>query len=68
MDDYKFEMRRKKRGDHCVIAYTDENRVGKSCLCGCGTRIPPHIKHKRRIIKRKLDRDLLSLLARKVMG
>jgi len=56
MDDYKFEQRKKKRGDYCVFSFTDENGVGRSCLCGCGSRTPPNKKHKTRIVKRALKR------------
>lgn len=59
MDDYKYEMRRKKRGGHCVFGYIDANGVGRSCLCGCGFRSPPSKKHKRRIVKRTLKENLI---------
>lgn len=60
MDEYKFQQRRKKRGDHCVMAWTDKNGVGQSKLCGCGARTPPTKKHKKRIVRRFLQNLLLK--------
>jgi hypothetical protein len=60
MDDYRFEQRKKKRGEHCVFSWTDQNGVGRSCLCGCGSRTPPNKKHKKRIVKRFLKRTFLK--------
>jgi hypothetical protein len=57
MDDYKYQQRRKKRGDHCCFERIDEAGVGRSVLCGCGTRNPPNKKHKTRIVKRKVKKD-----------
>lgn len=57
MDDYKFQQRRKKRGDNCIFSYIDKAGVGRSCLCGCGARTPPAKKYKTRIVKRALKRQ-----------
>lgn len=57
MDDYKFEQRKKKRGIHCAFGFIDQDGVGRSCLCGCGSRTPPSKKHKARIVKRTLKRQ-----------
>ena len=62
MDDYRFEQRKKKRGDNCIFSWTDKNGVGRSSLCGCGGRTPPSKKHKTRIVKRSLKRSLLKEL------
>lgn len=49
---YKYEMRRKKRGGHCIFGYTDPiTNVGKSCRCGCGSRSQPSKKHKQELLK-----------------
>lgn len=61
-DDYKFEQRKRKRGEHCVFSFTDQNGVGRSCLCGCGSRTPPNKKHKTRIVKRSLKKAFLREL------
>ena len=54
MDDYKYEMRKKKRGLHCLSHVCG--------LCGCGYREPPTKKQKRRIVKRALKRrDTIAL-------
>ncbi len=49
MDDYKFEMRKEKRGLHCLI-----NFGNGGMLCGCGCRDRPTKKQKTRIVKRAL--------------
>lgn len=54
MDDYKYQMRRKKRGRQCLI-----DKGGGSSLCGCGSREPPSKKHKTRIVKRALKANWL---------
>lgn len=53
MNEYKFQMRRKKRGDHCLATWRPEGG-----LCGCGGRNPPLKKHKTRIVKRTLANQL----------
>ena len=59
MDDYKFEQRRKKRGDNCIFAAVDQRTgVEYSVLCGCGCRTPPHKKYQKRIVRRALERKL----------
>ena len=65
MDDYKLEQRKKKRGGHCVFGFIDPvTKVGRSCLCGCGTRKPVGKKHKARIVKRSIKRmDLKEFAA-----
>jgi hypothetical protein len=50
MNEYKYQLRRKKRGQHCLIH--------GSGLCGCGHRTPPSKKKKTRIVKRTLQQSL----------
>jgi hypothetical protein len=51
MNEYKYEMRKKKRGMHCL---------SHACgLCGCGHREPPSKQHKKRIVRRALKSKLL---------
>lgn len=63
MNDYKFEMRRKKRGEFCLIdkcQFDGDYSRGRSRrgLCGCGTRTPPSKNEKNRLIRRALQRQL----------
>lgn len=62
MDDYRFEQRKYKRGDHCIVSFTDKNGVGRSCLCGCGTRIEPNKKHKKRMVRVALKDQLKKMI------
>lgn len=54
----------KKRGDWCLInvgstAVFDTPAYGTGGgLCGCGTRIAPGVKYRRRIARRTLKRKL----------
>lgn len=54
MDDYRYEQRRKRKGDHCIFACVSADGVERSHLCGCGSRCEPSKKHKNRIAKRAL--------------
>lgn len=62
MNEWKFQMRRRKRGVHCTTGpgYRDVDGVfhygGR--LCGCGYRQPPSKGEKMRIVKRTMARDL----------
>lgn len=59
MSTYRWQKRiRNKRGDWCLI-----NSTFKSSLCGCGHRNAPPIKHRRRIVRRILERELQSMIA-----
>lgn len=59
MNEYKYQMRRKKRGQHCLIQYQGESarECGWGMLCGCGCRTPPSKRKKTRIVKRALQRS-----------
>lgn len=57
MDDYRRELRRRKRGGHCLVAWKAAGR-----LCGCGHRAPPSRAEKKRIVRRALGRQLNRLL------
>ena len=61
MNEWKFQLRRKKRGDRCLIygLYTVTNKPWGS-LCGCVT--PPPKRKKTHIVKRALQRQLLKEL------
>lgn len=67
MDDYKYEQRRKKRGEYCVScgSYVDE-KTGKTIYfgihCGCGDRVPPNKRHKKKIVRRSLKQQLRDRL------
>lgn len=62
MNEWKFQMRRRKRGVHCTTGpgYRDAAGVfhygGR--LCGCGVRQPPSKGKKTRIVKRTMAREL----------
>ena len=62
MDDYRIEQRKRKRGLHCAFSYIDDNGVGRGCLCGCGWRGSPSKKHKTRIVKRALKKQLMKFI------
>ncbi len=55
--DYKYQMRRRRRGLHCLI---NGGTYGK--LCGCGHREPPGKKDKTRVVRRILNRELQQRL------
>lgn len=73
MNDWKYQRRRRTRGDRCLVlnrpglggaaalcltpAYADGGM-----LCGCGHRNGPGKRHKRRIIKRTLARQLREMV------
>lgn len=59
MDDYKYEQRKRKRGIQCTLAI--HNHITNSWqtgLCGCGWRGEPGKKHKARIVKRALKKQV----------
>jgi len=58
MNEWKFQLRRKKRGEHCLVHGIDNEGNHFGSLCGCGNRTPPSKKYKNRIIKRFLNREL----------
>jgi len=64
MNEWKFQMRRRKRGLHCLICYKVARKnpaTGKmdhGSLCGCGIREDPPKAKKTRIVKRALARQL----------
>lgn len=62
-DEYRYQLKRRKRGDYCLIDkcqwdhdYSRER--SRRGLCGCGTRNPPGKRHKNRIVRRELQRQL----------
>jgi hypothetical protein len=59
MNEWKYQMWRKKRGEHCAVPRLPmaDNRPHSS-LCGCGTRTPPPKNKKTRIVKRTMARQL----------
>lgn len=75
MNEYKRRLLYgKKRGEHCIIDKTKLSSMTPealreyyaggeySCsLCGCGTRTPPSVKHRRRIVRRSLQNDLREM-------
>ncbi len=59
MDEWKYQTRRRKRGTHCVTCASAPGQYATSGkLCGCGARTPPLKRHKSRIVKRWLGREL----------
>ena len=58
MNEWKFQQRRKKRGTHCTLHGILEDGTPWGRLCGCGTRTEVSKKHKNRIVKRYLKRQL----------
>jgi hypothetical protein len=58
VNEWKYQMRRKKRGEFCLI---NMGTYGK--LCGCGHRTDPPKREKTRIVKRALRRQLSKDLA-----
>lgn len=65
---YKLEMRKKRRGGHCIFGYTDANGVGRSCFCGCGYREAQTKKFKKRIVRRVLKRRVAQLVRASAMS
>lgn len=59
MDDYRFEQRKYRRGDHCIFTSAT---TGKTVLCGCGTRIGPNKKHKKRMVRVALKDQLKKMI------
>lgn len=53
MNEYKYQLRLRKRGGHCLI---NGGSWGK--ICGCGGRTPPTKQQKNRIVRRALKRLL----------
>lgn len=54
MNEWAYQMRRRKREDRCLI---------NGRLCGCGYHRPPSKKAKRRIVKRIMARKLHKEMA-----
>lgn len=62
MNEYKFEQRKKKRGEFCVWAGIATDAKHCSINCDCGSRTPPDKKHRTRIVKRSLKNNLRHII------
>ncbi len=60
MDEYRFQQRRKKRGLQCLVCKQRTDGTFATGLCGCGHRTPPSKSHKKRIVRRALERLLVE--------
>ena len=58
MNEWKYQLKRRKREDRCLINYVDSEGKYHSRLCGCGYHAPPSKRKKVRIVKRILARQL----------
>jgi hypothetical protein len=59
VNEWKYQMRRRKRGEHCAFWGTNQiDGTLYTVLCGCGNRTPPPKSKKTRIVKRELARQL----------